>query len=54
VARLYDLAALAVALVAVGAILSATDIPTIDRAAGMAAIIGALLVVASMRGRNRQ
>jgi hypothetical protein len=48
--RLYELAALAVVLVSVGAILSAPGVPPEARAAALGVLIGGLLVVAAMRG----
>jgi len=50
-ARLYDLAALGVAMIAVGAVL-VSPVPPAERAAAMVAIVGALLVIGSMRRRD--
>jgi uncharacterized protein YaaW (UPF0174 family) len=50
--RLYELAALAIALVAVGAILSTSDVAPEARAAALGVIIGGILIVASMRRRD--
>ena len=46
--RLYELAALFVALVAVGAILSAPAVAPEARAAALGVVLGALLIVAAM------
>lgn len=54
VARLYDLAALGTAMIAIGAILATPDVAPAERAAAMVAVAGALLVVGSMRRRDRR
>ena len=47
--RLFELAALCVALILVGAILTEDGIEPESRAAAVVAILGGMLVVASMR-----
>jgi hypothetical protein len=53
-ADLYDLAALFIAVAAVGAILSIPGVAPESKAAALGVIIGGLLIVAAMRRRSDQ
>jgi hypothetical protein len=53
VGRLWELAALAVLLVVVGAILATPTFPAEARIGGLAAIVGAMLVMARMTRSRR-